>query len=116
MKLQILGPLVIMLISLAACNPQSTSKTSQQTALASWNNTETKNAIISYVEDVTNKQSSNHIEIADRIAVFDNDGTLWPEKPFYFQLYYAIDKVSFNTFSMLFSSTDLKGSWFFHSG
>lgn len=61
--------------------------------LASWNDNATKKAIISYVEDVTNPQSPNFIPVPERIATFDNDGTLWSEQPLYFQLYYAIDMV-----------------------
>ncbi|SMO73292.1 HAD family hydrolase [Solitalea koreensis] len=62
-------------------------------ALQSWNDGKTKQSIISYVDDVTNKQSKNFISVADRIVVFDNDGTLWSEKPVYFQLFFAIDRV-----------------------
>ncbi len=61
--------------------------------LPSWNESDSKKAIISYVKDVTNKDSENFVPIADRIATFDNDGTLWSEKPAYFQLFFAIDRV-----------------------
>ena len=61
--------------------------------LPSWNDKETKRAIITYVDDVTRTSSPNFIEIADRIATFDNDGTLWSEQPLYFQLFFAIDRV-----------------------
>ncbi|NRA93367.1 MAG: haloacid dehalogenase-like hydrolase [Psychroserpens sp.] len=61
--------------------------------LPSWNESASKTAIISYVDDVTNENSPNFIPIPDRIATFDNDGTLWSEKPAYFQLFFAIDRV-----------------------
>ncbi len=61
--------------------------------LPSWNESATKKAIISFVNDVTNEKSENFIPIADRISTFDNDGTLWSEQPAYFQLFFAIDRV-----------------------
>jgi phosphoglycolate phosphatase-like HAD superfamily hydrolase len=61
--------------------------------LPSWNDTETKSAIIAFVEDVTDPASDNYVPEPDRIAVFDNDGTLWSEQPAYFQALYAFDYV-----------------------
>lgn len=61
--------------------------------LSSWNDTKVKQDIIAYVKDVTNTQSPNFIPVKDRIATFDNDGTLWAEQPFYFQLFFALDQV-----------------------
>lgn len=61
--------------------------------LASWNDTKVKKDIIAYVRDVTNSSSAGFIPVKDRIAVFDNDGTLWSEQPFYFQLFFALDQV-----------------------
>ena len=55
--------------------------------LPSWNEGATKTAIIDFVTDVTNAESNNFIDIADRIATFDNDGNLWSEQPAYFQLF-----------------------------
>ena len=49
--------------------------------LASWNEGPTKRAIIDFVERVTRVGGSDHVPVADRVAVFDNDGTLWCEKP-----------------------------------
>ncbi|CDF78385.1 NapD-like protein [Formosa agariphila KMM 3901] len=72
---------------------QSASNTSTSEILKSWNNTANKQAIIAYVSDVTNPKSSNFIPVADRIATFDNDGTLWSEQPAYFQFFFAIDRV-----------------------
>ena len=61
--------------------------------LPSWNQGSTKKAIVEFVERVTNKASPDYVPPAERIAVFDNDGTLWSEKPVYFQLLFAIDGV-----------------------
>ena len=63
------------------------------TLLNSWNDTSSKQEIINYVNKVTQKYSPDFIPVQDRIAVFDNDGTLWAEKPVYFQLYFAMDRV-----------------------
>ena len=61
--------------------------------LASWNKSASRKAIIEFVETVTNKKSKHYVEPSQRIAVFDNDGTLWAEQPAYFQLYFAIDRI-----------------------
>jgi len=61
--------------------------------LPSWNEGKSKDQIIAFVDEVTDSSSSNFIPIRDRIATFDNDGTLWSEKPLYFQLLYVMDKV-----------------------
>lgn len=61
--------------------------------LPSWNDTPSKQAIVSFVEGVTTEGSADFLPIAERIAVFDNDGTLWSEKPLYFQLFFIIDRV-----------------------
>jgi len=61
--------------------------------LPSWLDGETKNAIINYVSDVINKESDHFIPITERVATFDNDGTLWSEQPIYFQLFYVMDRV-----------------------
>jgi len=61
--------------------------------LPSWNEGQNKHNIIEYVERVTDTNNTHFIEIKDRIAVFDNDGTLWSEQPVYFQLLFAMDRV-----------------------
>jgi len=57
--------------------------------LVSWNDSESKSSIIEFVGDV----NSAGVPDSERIAVFDNDGTLWAEQPLYFQLVYAIDRI-----------------------
>jgi hypothetical protein len=61
--------------------------------LPSWNNGNAKQAIISFVTAVTNKEHSAYVKPSDRIATFDNDGTLWSEQPYYFQLQFALDRI-----------------------
>ena len=61
--------------------------------LPSWNESTQKKAIIAFVEAVTLEDDPNYVPPIDRVAVFDNDGTLWSEKPFYFQLFFALDRV-----------------------
>ena len=61
--------------------------------LPSWKDSESKSAIVDYVGKTTKAESDTFVAIEDRIAVFDNDGTLWSEKPYYFQLAFALDRV-----------------------
>ena len=61
--------------------------------LPSWQDGNAKAAIIDFVEQVTQEGGPQYVPSADRIAVFDNDGTLWSEKPVYFQLLFAIDRI-----------------------
>ena len=61
--------------------------------LPSWNDNDTKQAILTFVEAVTDPNSSNLVPPAERIAVFDNDGTLWAEQPLYFQGFFTLDRV-----------------------
>jgi phosphoglycolate phosphatase-like HAD superfamily hydrolase len=61
--------------------------------LPSWNDGKAKQSIIEFVAKATTKGSPDFVSPAERIAVFDNDGTLWSEQPMYFQLFFAIDRV-----------------------
>lgn len=89
----------LILGNLLSCSPpaeQAETTPIQETKtdpLPSWNEGSPKQAIISFVEDVTDTTSANFIPVLDRIATFDNDGTLWSEQPIYFQLFFAIDRV-----------------------
>ena len=65
----------------------------QNAPLPSWNEGGTKQSIINYVESVTDESSADFIPESDRIATFDNDGTLWSEQPAYFQLFFAMDRI-----------------------
>lgn len=61
--------------------------------LASWNDGPAKKAILEFVAAVTDKNSKDYVKPADRIATFDNDGTLWIEYPMYTQVLFAFDRV-----------------------
>ena len=61
--------------------------------LPSWNEGEARQAITEFVENVTTAGGESFVPAAERIAVFDNDGTLWAEHPMYFQLMFALDRV-----------------------
>jgi len=62
-------------------------------ALPSWRDGPAKQAIIKFVTSVTDTNAKTYVKPDDRIAVFDNDGTLWSEQPFYFQIYFMADQV-----------------------
>jgi phosphoglycolate phosphatase-like HAD superfamily hydrolase len=64
-----------------------------QDPLPSWNNGPAKKAITAFVGEVTREGSPNYVAPAERIATFDNDGTLWAEQPMYFQFLFALDRV-----------------------
>jgi phosphoglycolate phosphatase-like HAD superfamily hydrolase len=70
------------LASLAAAEP-----------LPSWNEGQAKHAIVDFVQRVTTAGGADFVPKPERIAVFDNDGTLWSEQPMYFQLFFALDRV-----------------------
>ncbi len=61
--------------------------------LPSWNNTPSKSEIIAFVQRVTNEGAPDFVPAPERIAVFDNDGTLWAEAPIPFQVAFALDEV-----------------------
>ncbi|MGH7132221.1 MAG: HAD family hydrolase [Phycisphaerales bacterium] len=61
--------------------------------LPSWNDVASKRAIIAFVEKVTREGSPDYVPPDERIATFDNDGTLWAEQPMYFQLFFVLDRV-----------------------
>jgi hypothetical protein len=61
--------------------------------LPSWTEGASKQAIVDFVRQVTSSDSADFVAPDERIAVFDNDGTLWSEKPAYFQLLFAIDRI-----------------------
>jgi phosphoserine phosphatase len=60
--------------------------------LGSWRETPTKTSIIEFVSAVTDRESPDFVAESDRVAVFDNDGTLWTEQPVYAQLMFALDR------------------------
>jgi hypothetical protein len=61
--------------------------------LPSWNDSRSKTAILDFVMRVTTEGGPDFLPLEDRVAVFDNDGTLWSEQPAYFQLFFALARV-----------------------
>src|SRR6478735_4191596 len=65
----------------------------QTDPLPSWNDGAAKQAILSFVKETTDAASARFVPPADRIATFDQDGTLWLEKPIYTQVTYCLERV-----------------------
>lgn len=80
-----------------ACEPhhRTTADKTQafENPLPSWNEGAVKQAIMNFVAEVTDEANTSYVPAAERIAVFDNDGTLWAEQPLYFQFLFALDRV-----------------------
>lgn len=92
------SPIFLLLFLIFACNQKPSEITTldsvaSQDPLPSWNEGKSKQAILDFVTKTTKEGSPDFIPEADRIACFDNDGTLWSEKPLPFQLYYVIDRI-----------------------
>jgi hypothetical protein len=64
------------------------------TTLASWNDTPARQAIVDFVERVTDEAGTDYVPPADRVAVFDNDGTLWCEKPMPIELGFILHRLA----------------------
>jgi hypothetical protein len=62
--------------------------------LPGWRETAAKKSIVEFAAAVTDRDSPDFVPEPDRIAVFDNDGTLWTEQPLYAQLAFAIDRAA----------------------
>jgi len=93
-----LGLLAISIVTcLSFCQQAKKQKGSSGTGitdpLPSWNETDTKKAIMDFVQAVTSKDKPTFVPQEDRIAVFDNDGTLWAEQPMYFQFFFTMDRL-----------------------
>ena len=78
---------------LSSISFSSFAKDCDPTLLPSWKDSDSKSVIVYFVGQATKAESDTFVAIEDRIAVFDNDGTLWSEKPYYFQLAFALDRV-----------------------
>lgn len=79
-----------LLLSLVLCLPLLAQAAE---TLPSWNDGPSKKSIIEFVQAVTTEGSKDYVKPAERIAVFDNDGTLWSEQPMYFQVLFALEEV-----------------------
>ena len=98
-------PLLLIIVLSAftqSCNtpPPATDTSSRQEVsavtkdpLPSWNEGATKKSIVDFVTKTTTAGAIDFIPVADRIACFDNDGTLWSEQPMYFQMAFVMDRV-----------------------
>ena len=85
--------LFVAMVFCALAVPAAAQLGAKDDPLPSWNNGQTKSAIMQFVDRVTDQDSPDFVPISERIAVFDNDGTLWSEQPAYFQLLFVIDRV-----------------------
>jgi len=85
--------IVFLITSCNSIEKQSEVETSLVDPLPSWYEGASKNSIIEFVKKTTTEGSTDFIPMADRVACFDNDGTLWSEQPIYFQLAFALDQV-----------------------
>ena len=79
--------LAVLMVTLASASVAA------QDLLPSWNDGVAKNTILEFVAAVTDEKGKDYVEPADRIATFDNDGTLWVEYPMYTQALFAFDRV-----------------------
>ena len=88
---------LLMVLSFLLCFAVSCNKMSEKRAeLASWSDGTTKKAIIDFVTQATREGTPPFIPVEDRIAVFDNDGTLWCEQPLYAEMRFSIDVTGIN--------------------
>ena len=96
MKKSVLVLSLLLAVILLGCNQNTKQSEPEKKVkadpLPSWNEGPAKKSIIDFVNVVTTETSPDFIKPVDRIAVFDNDGTLWAEQPYYFQLQFAIDR------------------------
>jgi len=99
MKRAALLALLLPTLFAGACSPQPQSpktvapESAQVDPLPSWNEGEARKSVLAFVDRVTTEGGPDFVPPAERIAVFDNDGTLWSEKPVPFQLMFALDQV-----------------------
>jgi hypothetical protein len=83
----------VMWLVVAVLCVASASASAQQDSLPSWNDGEVKQRIVKFVQTVADRANPQHVPPEQRIATFDNDGTLWSEQPMYFQGMFAFDRV-----------------------
>jgi haloacid dehalogenase-like hydrolase len=99
--LRVLALSIVVIASVPFAAPRLNSKevhlgvanAAQADPLPSWNEGEPKRNIITFVQSVADQNGPDYVPPAARIAVFDNDGTLWSEQPLYVQLAFALDRV-----------------------
>jgi phosphoserine phosphatase len=85
--------LLIVTLTLGSAASSARAQPASNDPLPSWNDGPTKSAILDFVRRVTRANSPDFVPADERIAVFDNDGTLWGEQPMYVQLAFTLDRV-----------------------
>ncbi len=86
--------IVAAFILVAGCSVDSVSQQGDTgDPLPSWKDGASRQAIVDFVDAVIDESGTDYVTPTERVAVFDNDGTLWSESPVYFQLFFAIDRV-----------------------
>jgi phosphoglycolate phosphatase-like HAD superfamily hydrolase len=91
MKAKLASLCVLTLVFASICGGLAIAQTTD--TLPSWTAGKAKQSILAFVEQVTKPGSPGFVPPAERVATFDNDGTLWSEQPMYFQLIFALDRV-----------------------
>ncbi len=86
--------MLAVLIGASLCGFRCTGASAQSDPLPSWNEGATKKSITDFVARVTTPGGADFVPPAERIATFDNDGTLWCEQPVYFQVAFAFDRLN----------------------
>jgi hypothetical protein len=90
---------LLIVVAMPACSRPSSppaasaAATASVDALASWNDGAARRAIVAFVDRVTKAGGPDFVPVSERIATFDNDGTLWAEKPVPFQVIFAFDRI-----------------------
>ena len=97
-SLRVVAVILLMLATASAREPATTAPQDSARAattdpLRSWNDGPAKEAIVDFVDRTTHAGGPDFVPPPERIATFDNDGTLWAEQPLYFQFLFAIDRV-----------------------
>ena len=93
MKRELVSTIAGAIMALAAGLGWSLPAIAQSDPLPSWNDTPTKKAIVEFVGRVTKAGGPDFVAPAERVATFDNDGTLWVEQPMYVQMAFALDRI-----------------------
>jgi len=85
--------LFVLVLNSAVLSIAHAASTNAEDTLASWNDGTARRAIIEFVGKITHEGGTDYVVPVERVAVFDNDGTLWAEQPMYFQLAFVLDRV-----------------------
>ena len=89
-RVKVIGAICLTLIAAVV----SSAAAAGDDPLPSWNDTATKKAIVDFVKRVTDADGKSFVEPADRVATFDNDGTLWCERPAYVQVLFVFQRIA----------------------